>query len=329
MSQWTEILAGLSLTSAGAKPGDVAPQLVPLASWAIWRLAGPEAQAFLQGQTTSDIQALTPGAWQHSGYCTPKGRLLASFPIWRSDAETFHLLLPRSLAEAVMSRLTRYVLRAKLKISPAPLLALGLLGPKARHFLAEAALPAPAPGACAGSQGFTVLGLAADRFLLAAQAEAIAQRWPQWAEHTAVADESAWDSANIAAGVATVLPATQELFIPQMLNFDLVGGLSYTKGCYPGQEIVARMHYLGRLKERLFHAAVEAPALPGDKLYSPVFGEQACGTVANAVSAGNADTVLLAVLQTAAAKEAVHLGAPDGPVLRFLPLPYPFPEAPQ
>ncbi len=329
MTQWSETLSAPDLGQGASEPSQIATRLVPLADWAIWRVAGPEAQSFLQGQTTNDIGALSPGAWQLSGYCTPKGRLLATFTLWRSEAETFYLLLPLSLAEAVMTRLKRYVLRAKLKITPSPLLALGILGSGAQDFLTGAGLTAPEPRACAFDNGFTVLGVAPDRFLLLAQSETFKAHWPEWEQHASRADATAWEAANVAAGIATVLPATQELFIPQMLNFDLVGGLSYTKGCYPGQEIVARMHYLGRLKERLCCATVPGKAQPGDKLYSPVFGEQSCGTVANAVSGDHGQTTLLAVLQTAAAKNEVHLGAPGGSTLKFLPLPYPVPELKQ
>ena len=136
-----------------------------------------------------------------------------------------------------------------------------------------------------------------------------------------------WDWSGIAAGVPTIAAATQDLFIPQAANWDLVGGVNFRKGCYPGQEIVARMQYLGKLKERLFrlHHAGDPPQ-PGTTLYSAVFGDQACGTVVNAAPAPTGGSDLLAVAQAqAVAQSPLHLGAPDGPALTLLDLPYAIP----
>ncbi len=339
MPQWSEIVA-----SGGDRPGamqqprngatDLIPEAmqcratcVPLRDSAIWQIRGPDAQAFLQSQTTNDVLTLPPGQWQLSGYCTPKGRLLASFVLWRSDSETFYAHLPASLADGVMTRLERYVLRAKVKIAPSSFLALGLTGSAGAQALATAGLPVPASGTVLEADATQILALDATRLLLAAESEAMARCWARLSAVATGGGEAAWDAASIAAGIATVLPATQEAFVPQMLNFDLVGALSYEKGCYPGQEIVARMHYLGKLKERLYRALVGAPAQAGDRLYSPVFGDQACGTIANAAPRNESESEVLAVLQTAAANTEVRLGSPQGPQLRLLDLPYTVPDA--
>ena len=110
-----------------------------------------------------------------------------------------------------------------------------------------------------------------------------------------------------------------------MVNLDLIGAVSYTKGCYPGQEIVARTHYLGRIKQRAYRAylgAADAPPKPGDSLYSKEFGDQASGTVVNTAPAPDGGYELLAVIQTASAAGAVAYGAPNGPLLELRSLPY-------
>jgi hypothetical protein len=136
---------------------------------------------------------------------------------------------------------------------------------------------------------------------------------------------SAWAWLDIMAGVPTVLPATVEAFVPQMTNLELIGGVNFKKGCYPGQEIVARTHYLGRLKQRMYRAHVDSPQAPkaGDPIYAPNFGEQAAGTVVDAQPAPGGGFDLLAVVQIASADAGVlSLQAPNGPPLALHTLPY-------
>jgi hypothetical protein len=138
---------------------------------------------------------------------------------------------------------------------------------------------------------------------------------------------------TIRAGVPVITASTSDLFVPQAANWDALGGVSFQKGCYAGQEIVARTQYLGRLKERLALAHLDgAPPVPGARLYSAAFGEQACGTIVNAAAAPDGGSDMLAVLQLAAAESGdVHLAAPGGASLRLSPLPYevPAPAAPR
>ncbi len=303
--------------------------LMPLPSLATWQIQGADAASFLQGQTTNDVAALAPEQWQTSGYCNPKGRLLATLLLARNAPEAFLAILPASLSETVFARLTRYVLRAKVKLAPAPLASLGLAGPLAAATLAGANLPCPQPGRLHAAGSAWVLGLAPTRFLVLVPQETLAALWCTLSANAQPSGEALWDALDIAAGLATVLPQTHESFVPQMLNLDLVGGLSYHKGCYPGQEIVARMHYLGRLKERLYRASVAVPPpAAGERLYSPAFAEQPCGTVVLASAGEGGQAEFLAVLQVAAAQSGdVRLGTPLGPRLEFLPLPYPVPAA--
>ncbi len=141
----------------------------------------------------------------------------------------------------------------------------------------------------------------------------------------ALADPDFWDWLDIRAGIPFIMPATQEQFVPQMANLDLIGGVSFTKGCYPGQEIVARMHYLGRLKQRMYLANLPAAAAPkpGDKLYSSSLGDQAAGMIVNAAPAPAGGHDVLAVMQIASAERAdVRWRSLDGPRLELMELPY-------
>ena len=124
-----------------------------------------------------------------------------------------------------------------------------------------------------------------------------------------------------------IVAATQEQFVPQMVNYEALGGVSFQKGCYPGQEIVARSQYLGKLKRRMVLAHADTPAAPGDSLYSADLGEQASGTVVNAAPAPDGGYDLLAVAQVESARtQTLHLGRPDGAALTLKPLPYAVPE---
>jgi folate-binding protein YgfZ len=135
---------------------------------------------------------------------------------------------------------------------------------------------------------------------------------------------AAWDWLLVNAGIPAVLPATQDHFVPQMANMEVIGGVSFNKGCYPGQEIVARSQYLGKVKRRLFLAHVDAEATAGEELFSPDLPDQSAGHIANAAAAPGGGFDVLAVAHSSSVEAGeVHLGGRDGPRLAFRPLPYP------
>lgn len=286
-----------------------------LPRWSLLRFSGADAQAFLQGQLTCDMSALQPGSSTYGGYCTPKGRLLATFLLWLS-ADGYTMLLPAALAEPIRKRLTMYVLRSKVKVEDLTpdLACVGIFGADAAQQLA--ALGGAAPERLHGvvvRDGVTVIHLPTQRYL------AVLPR----AEVSMTDDGDAWTKLDIAAGIPFILPPTQEEFVPQMVNLDLIGGLSYTKGCYPGQEIVARTHYLGRLKQRMYRSGVAAPAAPGDKLYCAELGDQSGGMIVSSARTADGRCDVLAVLQTAHAQSSPwHLGSLQGPALELASLPY-------
>lgn len=260
---------------------------------ALLRVSGDDASAFLHNQFTNDVNGLAPGAAQWNGWCTPKGRLLATFVLAR-DAEGFLLLLPSDFAEALLKRLRMFVLRSKVTIED-------VSASVPRHGLWDGAMP---PGA---------FPLGTTRAIAFA---ALPECRP------ANADD--WSLSLIREGIVQVVPGTQEQFVPQMANYELVGGVSFKKGCYPGQEIVARTQYRGILKKRAVRVRSDQALAPGESVFSPAFGEQAAGLVANVAPSPQGGFEALVVAQREAiAQRSLHRLTPTGPALEILPLPYP------
>lgn len=309
----------------------VACDLTPLS---VLTIAGPDAATFLQGQLSNDVAALTGNVWQFTSYNSPTGRVLANFVLWRnaSDPTAFRALLPADIARTVRERLARYVLRSKVSLADESdaWVRLGVGGPDAAAAITAVFGSAPEPRTIKRSAATEILALSTTRFLVLAPKSDAPSLAATLEKHATPADTMVWRWLAIRAGVGIVGAATQDKFVPQMLNWDALDGLSYHKGCYTGQEIVARTHYLGRLKERLFayHApASEALPEPGARLWSSAFGDQACGTVVGAAPAPEGGFDLVAVLQLAAAASGdVRLQPSGGAVLEPLPLPYAIPE---
>jgi hypothetical protein len=211
------------------------------------------------------------------------------------------------------------VLRSKVKVSDASgtVVLVGVAGERGERAVAGMfpELPAKPNEVRSLSAVGTVIRLKDGRLLLALTAS-IDQR-------VGLADARLWRWLDIRGGLPLVTAATQDQFVPQMANLELIGGVSFEKGCYTGQEVVARAQHLGNVKRRMFLANVPVPAQAGDALYSDDFGEQASGMVLNAEASPEGGYDLLAVVQAASRERStVHLGAPGGAILRFLPLPY-------
>lgn len=300
------------------------------------RFDGADARSFLQGQLSNDVGALSPGRGQWTSYNSPKGRVLANFWLWQAPAaaglDSFDALVAADLAATLQKRLSMFVLRAKVRVSDgsASHRLFGVVGAQAAIAVAAALGRSPAPGesldTAAGDA--QIIAYPDGRFVVVAPVDTAAAIHDALARHAAPADADRWRRAGVAAGVAWITAATSDQFVAQMINWDALAGISFQKGCYPGQEVVARMRYLGRLKERLFVLHAEAPApAPGTRLFSPVFADQACGTVVNAATAAGGGTDMLAVVQLAViGAPGLALGAPDGPPLESRPLPYALPE---
>jgi folate-binding protein YgfZ len=311
---------------ATAQDGTV---LCDLGHFGVLKVSGEDAQNFLQNLLSSDIKAVTPARAQLSSFNTAKGRMLATFLIWQTGADYF-LQLPRSLAAAMQKKLSMYVLRSKVKINDVSddMACLGLAGKNANTLARESCATVPEEGmGVAQSANTGVIRLEANRLLIVTTPEQAPALWKSLNCGARAAGSPCWDWLNIRAGIPVILPATQEEFVPQMANLELIGAVNFKKGCYPGQEIVARMQYLGRLKQRMYltHVTANTAPQPGDKLYSAEMEGQHSGTVVNAAPAPGGGYDLLAVIQISSCEnQTLHLGSPQGAALEFLPLPYPF-----
>ena len=273
---------------------------------------GEEARQFLHNLLTNDIEHLDAGHARLAGWCSPKGRLLASF-VALAAPDGVLLQVARDLAPAVAKRLAMFVLRAKAKVSDESEAwkQYGTWGPGAASRLAAAGLPVPSgPLACASIDGAAVVAMEADRYLVVSR-----DPRPALAEGGTADD---WALAEIRAARPFITQATQDQFVPQMANLELVGGVDFKKGCYPGQEIVARTQYRGILKRRMYLVEADEPLADGQPLVSDDFPDQASGMVVNAVGREG-----LAVLQIASIEQSqpVRLRA-GGAAIRVSPPPY-------
>jgi folate-binding protein YgfZ len=302
--------------------------LCDLSHFGALKVSGEEAQGFLQNLLSSDVKAVTPAQAQLSSFSTAKGRMLATFLLWQTGGD-YYLQLPQSLVPALHKKLSMYVLRSKVKVADASdeLVFLGLAGKSAGTLAKEtfASVPEAVMGK-ADCGNASVIRLDAERLLVVTTPGQAAELWKPLACGARAAGAAVWDWLAIRAGVPVILPATQEQFVPQMANLELIGAVDFKKGCYPGQEIVARMQYLGRLKQRMYlaHVAGDVMPRPGDALYSAEMEGQHSGTVANAAPAPGGGWDVLAVVQVSSREgQTVHLGSLQGPALEFQALPYP------
>jgi len=339
---WTDFLtsegatpdgAGIRFTAAGAAPvpsGD-APVVVPLVHLGVIRSRGEDSATFLHNLFSNDVKNLGAGAAQWNSFNSPKGRMLASLLLWK-EADGHAFAVAADIQPALLKKLSMYVLRSKAKLTDGGVetVLLGVAGRGAADLLARSGLPAPtAPMSQASAGDVRCLRVGQDDFIVALapeRAPEVFRTLVGGGGRKAGTDE--WQLAMIRAGVPLITAATQEEFVAQMLNYDVIGGVSFQKGCYPGQEIVARTQYLGKLKKRMYRVHVagdDAPA-PGADIFAPEFGEQSAGKLVNVAPSPDGGFEALAVMQTSCAEAGdVRLGSPAGPRLSFLDLPYALP----
>ncbi|GAB5606046.1 CAF17-like 4Fe-4S cluster assembly/insertion protein YgfZ [Sideroxyarcus sp. TK5] len=312
---------------AAAETGDI---MCDLSQFGLLRVSGEDAQSFLQNLLSNDIRETDSGRAQLSSFNNAKGRMLASMLVWK-QGDDYLLQMPRGLCEAMRKKLSMYVLRSKVKISDISdeRVCIGVSGDKALATLHGVYAALPSDSMTAVQADDTILiRRDAQRVQIVTSSSRAGEIWQTLSAVAAPAGSPCWDWLDIRAGVPFILPQTQEAFVPQMVNFELIGGINFKKGCYPGQEVVARMHYLGKAKRRMYLARVmtDSAPLPGDKVFSAADPTQPCGEVVNAAQAAHGGFELLAVVQTESADAfPVHLGALTGPRLEFEPLPYALP----
>lgn len=293
---------------------------------------GDDAAAFLQGQFSNDVTQVSATRSQLNSYCTPKGRMLATFRLFlRGD--TYFMRMPREIVEPLLKRLGMFVLRSKVTLEDADdsLVRIGYSGPDAATALQSAVGKIPVDvDEVVTHQGLTLLRLRGPhpRFEIYGELEPTVQLWERLNVRAAPVGAANWALLDILAGVPTVYSQNVEAFVPQMANMQLVGGVSFKKGCYPGQEVVARMQYLGKLKRRMYrlHLDQDTPPVPGTELFDAASnGTESVGRIVDAQPHPDGGVEALAVIQVESATEgSLRLGSMDGPQTQLRDLPYPF-----
>lgn len=304
-----------------ASPDGALPLPLPLPHWGLMRASGADAATFLQGQLTNDVAHMLPSQARLAGFCSPKGRLQASFVVCRLGPDDFLLACSASVLPTTVKRLSMFVLRAKCRLTDATheFALRGMIGPSALALIGNTPI-------------WGVQETDGGRLVRLPDVDGVARYWmisgASVAPEHAVSERSpgfdAWRELEVRSGVPSIEAATVDRFVPQMLNYELIGGVDFAKGCYPGQEVVARSQYRGTLKRRMFLFECDAQAAAGQEVFHSADLEQPAGLVVDAApAAGGTRWVVLAEVKLAAlADGSLHLGTSEGVVLRRIALPY-------
>ncbi|MFH0131792.1 YgfZ/GcvT domain-containing protein [Variovorax sp. VaC1] len=285
------------------------------------RAEGPDAASFLHGQLTQDFSLLGATEARLAALCTAKGRVIASFIGIRPQPELILLVCSRDILAATLKRLSMYVLRAKVKLTDAT-------EQFALHGLAGTALTANGLDAETPPGKRTAIGDDISAVSLYPADGVPRALWIAPADHAApvgaAIDLALWQWSEVRSGIVTLTTPVIEAFVPQMINYESVGGVNFKKGCYPGQEIVARSQFRGTLKRRTYLVQADAPLSAGQEVFAGNDIEQPVGTVAQAALAPDGGWAALVSIQIAALEAgALRAGAPaDGASLTVEPLPY-------
>ncbi len=327
-ANWQQMIGDRPPRTAAEGPS-ASLTLYDLSAWGLIRVSGEDAEPFLQGQFTVDVKKVNGEAARVGAFCTPKGRMLATFLLFRR-AGAYYLWLPLDSVPLITKKLSMYVLMSKVKIEDVSegMLALGVGGETAAAAIAATGVEAPADDwTCTEGAAASVIRLPGGRFILAAADDYARSVWSRLAADAEIAEREAWLLQDIRSGLPTVFAATSERFIPQMLNLPALGGVSFDKGCYTGQEVVARMKYLGKVKRRMYRATASAlicPA-PGEAIHSGAASKsgQGAGSIVAAVRNESGVCEMLSVIEQAGLEaDDLRLEGAAGPKIQVLDLPY-------
>ena len=316
LSEQADTCFGLSAPSADCSKYD-------LSYLGVIRIQGEERETFLQGQLTSDTREISPELSQLSSYCTPKGRMLATMRLVEHQGDWL-MILPASRLPAVLKRLQMFVMRSKVSLTDASeeFVCLGVNGDCA----ASLSDPLPAkPHQSFSQEAFSLVRVdESARFMLIVTVNEAESVWNNL--QADAVDTTHWRLLDIEAAIPTVFEETTEAFIPQMTNLQQLDAVSFTKGCYTGQEVVARMQYLGKLKRRMFPVSFEsATEYPrGAEVFAAASSSgQGAGKLVDVVKTAENAYKALAVLELSSMESGdLHLGNENGPLLHVGELPY-------
>lgn len=301
-----------------------------LSSHSLIRAHGGDVTTFLQGQLTNDIRLVDKSHSQLSGYCNPKGRMFSIFRILMRN-EDYLLQLPAPLLDTILTRLRMYVLRANVKLVSADedLQRIGVAGPESAAIIDRQLGVVPEEDmACIAEGDSTILRLPGiqPRFEIVTTLATARRLWEGLEQDCRPVGTPSWAWLDIMAGLPNIYRETSEAFIPQMMNLEILGGVSFGKGCYTGQEIVARMQYLGKLKQRMYRAHVfttEQIPRPGDTIHTPYQPGQTVGTIVDAQRSPESGYDMLAVIYKSSVKQGLlHLSGDQEARLTMQDVPY-------
>jgi tRNA-modifying protein YgfZ len=293
---------------------------VALPHLGVIRALGPEAAKFLHGQLTQDFALLGLSEARLAAFCSAKGRMLASFVGFKRSHEEILLVCSRDLLPATLKRLSMFVLRAQVKLSDASdeLGVWGVAGP------AAADVPVTPWSKSEAADGAQLVRLYPGAGV--ARALRVAPVGSALPADVPVLDADLWNWLDVMSGVVTLTQPVVEAFVPQMLNYESVGGVNFKKGCYPGQEVVARSQFRGTLKRRAYLVQSGSAPVVGQEVFHDSDPSQPCGTVAAAgVHPGGGFSAVVSMQTSAATGGSLSAGV-EGPALTLLPLPYPLLE---
>lgn len=293
--------------------------VAPLTHLGVIRAQGEEAALFLHGQLTQDFSLLGTGEARLAAFCNAKGRMLASLIGFKRAPDEVLLVCSRDVLPATLKRLSMFLLRAKAKLSDATD-AFALYGLAGEALQAASTGPRSPWALEASGAGHLVHLYPADgqpRALWVAPAGEPAPAGP-------ALDPAVWQWSEVRSGVATLSAPVVEAFVPQMLNYESIGGVNFKKGCYPGQEVVARSQFRGTLKRRAFVAHADGDLSVGQEVFQTADADQPAGLVVQVAPAPSGGWDAIVSLQLAAVQAGgLHAGSAGGPALQLLPLPYP------
>lgn len=303
--------------------------LADLSHYDLIQATGDDVVEFLQGQLTNDIKLVTESTGQLSAYCNPKGRILANFRIFKRG-EYYFLRLRSDISEATLKRLRMFVMRSKVELTDksSELCRIGIAGNNATQYLSNSYKNLPENSdESVTVNDVTIIKLPGSlpQYEAHGPFEKISALWENLKNDAAMIGENSWNLLTIRAGIPEIVSETVEAFVPQMVNLQAINSLSFTKGCYPGQEVVARMHYLGKLKRRLFIGKLKSDTLPlsGQPIMTGNENEEKAGQVVTASWSKDNQVEILAVLQIEKAEnEAIHIDSDMKSTIELIELPY-------
>lgn len=303
--------------------------LCNLAELGLIKASGEEALTFLHGQFTNDLNMVSPNQSQLSSYCNAKGRLLAIFRIFKQE-DDYYLLLRRDVLEVALKKLTMFKLMAKVDLTDVSddFVLFGIAGSDADAVLKENNINIPVNiDESIIENETTIIRIPSEssRLLFISKSNNAKAIWKSLSDKTTQTNSNLWGLHDIQSGIAQVTLETSEAFIPQMVNLELIGGVNFQKGCYPGQEIVARTHYLGKPNRRMYRISINSENCPqpGTNIFSVKDGEQPVGKIVSAQNSSHDTCEALAVLRTEKENDdELHLESLTGPKVTTLKLPY-------